>query len=763
MDEAHDIARATSGIAQTKPIIKPIAQIRRETEIQNKKLKKRHVDQAKGMKMLNEMGFSNCKAIKMDESNVKTETSSQPKNLDVYLSNCQNEALMNSILETQDKTTKFFDERYRDARKSEWDHFQRQIIESLTGASIGAMTSVRTEKQKQWAPSSTLKSISGIITSILSSKKERRFKSDLIRQFSQIADRQYPSTIDNPIPVIKSTWDILQKMLNDLSGWRQEFLASSMITGENITAIFQEAHTNPRSPRHVDLIRWLLIGSRSFINTETRKELGLNALLPFDALISKIRDFVISSFSQSASMTIIDKIPIWGVLFFLLKCGFIKEAQEFTRRCAGNTEFTTITRIVGGIDESKGSFQLSDEDAEILAQTLQALRPRSRDPFIELVFASFLPSNFQDTSVKINNTHVDEDLWIQITKILNTRSELLLEELKKLRNYRRHIPFRSPLYQFKDLILTLQFEEAVSFLHNTQFQPESLYFAIALHFHGLFRESDPTGQSMSFETLIQHHAKQLISSSVFDAARLILLMNDTNRRDELLLSFIIELRRFDLLGLSDNPDNAGNSILPLLPEGEDEVLLRKAAHKTKQLGLDDAISLFDACGDTDELFRLLVDKLVKSMPIPRERANAYEFAILFHEKNIEALPHSRFALKFTMCLDIAYFYLLSDSSPIDALNLAAESSLLPLTPNQIEMVVSNIGNLEEIAIALIPDFVLKGMEVVQAVLRDPRTSDLQATCVTAIETLLRFERDLPIRFPPNILEKMIRIQAESHK
>jgi len=70
------------------------------------------------------------------------------------------------------------------------------------------------------------------------------------------------------------------------------------------------------------------------------------------------------------------------------------------------------------IDEVNEEFQVSQDDAEMLAQNLQALRPRSRDPFIERVFASFLPSTFQDSSVKINNTDVDEDLWIQVFPLL---------------------------------------------------------------------------------------------------------------------------------------------------------------------------------------------------------------------------------------------------------------------------------------------------------------------------------------------------------
>ena len=48
MDEVLEIAKATSGIAQTKPIIRQLLQIQRETAAQNRKLKKHKVDQSKG-------------------------------------------------------------------------------------------------------------------------------------------------------------------------------------------------------------------------------------------------------------------------------------------------------------------------------------------------------------------------------------------------------------------------------------------------------------------------------------------------------------------------------------------------------------------------------------------------------------------------------------------------------------------------------------------------------------------------------------------
>ncbi|CAJ0641068.1 16491_t:CDS:10 [Entrophospora sp. SA101] len=199
-----------------------------------------------------------------------------------------------------------------------------------------------------------------------------------------------------------------------------------------------------------------------------------------------------------------DNIPIWGLIYVLIRQGYYNEAMEVMEKFAKNflaedlTFLTNFKQFISN-DNSLPSIERQKFIAEIKLKT--KLIVQSQDPYKSLIYQIVaqleeLPQKPQTHTLgcirEIESIHGGVNDVVTLSSFQN---EILSFGPKHFTSNGRN-----PIKYFYALLLSLQFERALDYLCQTEYVVEAVHFAIALAYYGLLRiPEDGEALSLFFE------------------------------------------------------------------------------------------------------------------------------------------------------------------------------------------------------------------------------------------------------------------------
>ncbi|CAG8522504.1 2009_t:CDS:10, partial [Ambispora leptoticha] len=232
---------------------------------------------------------------------------------------------------------------------------------------------------------------------------------------------------------------------------------------------------------------------------------------------------------------IAEKIPLWGVIFTLTRCGNLTEALAVARdyeRHLHRNDKTFITYFAEYLQRKR---RLPREQREqLVADVKQRVKLSAKHPqdYYKLTMYHILA---QLPLTTIPNTAIpstEDYLWFNLTivqhgkEVGGTGNESLT-----VGNFQKHIiqfgpntytsDGKEPVQYFRALLISAQFERAVDYLNKTDFSVEAVHFGIALAYYGLLRvpenqdamatlleNSDGISAYLNFNGLIYHYVER---------------------------------------------------------------------------------------------------------------------------------------------------------------------------------------------------------------------------------------------------------------
>ncbi|KAI8379326.1 Nup93/Nic96-domain-containing protein [Radiomyces spectabilis] len=205
-----------------------------------------------------------------------------------------------------------------------------------------------------------------------------------------------------------------------------------------------------------------------------------------------------------ARLEIVNDMPIWLLVYLLLRCGRPKSALKYITETYANFSdcpllITSLQEYVNSADQCLSK---KSRDAVVTQYQQFAYGQNTVDPYKQAVFKIIGRCELNKKNLEVTRT-TEDYLWLQLTLIREKNAEEFGYERYQLRDLQALIvengpqPFEAqnsnPWVYFKVLLCTLQFERAIHYLYSKPTaQVEAVHFAIALVYHGLLNtNADP--------------------------------------------------------------------------------------------------------------------------------------------------------------------------------------------------------------------------------------------------------------------------------
>ncbi|KAG9302164.1 hypothetical protein G9A89_020598 [Geosiphon pyriformis] len=230
-----------------------------------------------------------------------------------------------------------------------------------------------------------------------------------------------------------------------------------------------------------------------------------------------------------------EKIPIWGVIFTLIRVGLLNEALEVARdneRLFHRNDKPFLTYFTDYVQKNR---RLSrDTREQLVAEIKQRIKLSAKHPqdYYKLtvyhILAQLSLTTFPNTAIP----STEDYLWFNLMIIQYDNSESdSINETVFARDFQKYIvqfgpnsytsDGKDPVQYFKVLLISAQFERAVDYLVKTDFSVEAVHFGIALAYYGLLRapdsqetmamlveSSDGISAYLNFNALIYNYAQR---------------------------------------------------------------------------------------------------------------------------------------------------------------------------------------------------------------------------------------------------------------
>lgn len=270
----------------------------------------------------------------------------------------------------------------------------------------------------------------------------------------------------------------------------------------------------------------LISGSKKFLETSFSKYIDNTiSYFPRDAQlggkpsnIDRIKTFLHirmkrGSPNELQKMDLIDGTPIWACIFYLFRCGFLREAYHF----ASQFEFHLLKSEPNFIAYLKAFIETEDNfisgtlKAQIQSDYSQRLIIGNQDPFKMTLLKILGRCDLSKKTVPEVITTTQDYIWLQLWLIkegqdsLSTSSSYNLAALQKLvldfgpKHF--NPKNNNPVQYFETLLTVGLFEDAVAYLFESSHQLDAIHFAIALFYHGTINAT-PNPSSSDWETVV---------------------------------------------------------------------------------------------------------------------------------------------------------------------------------------------------------------------------------------------------------------------
>lgn len=383
--------------------------------------------------------------------------------------------------------------------------------------------------------------------------------------------------------------------------------------------------------------------------------------------VSKIKGFVNIRFSKHGQWTmpnfeLINGSPVWVILFFLLRAGFLQEAVQYSHQ---NELY--LTKFEKNWCSYISAYAASPDRVlpRQLAERLQnefdhriKFVSESTDPFKHALYKIIGRCDLSRKTLHGILSVTEDWMWLQLSLAREADKDepgyqhFDLGTLQStLAHYgpRHFSPKNNALLYFQVLLLSGQFERAVHYLASHSWT-DAVHFAVILSYYGLLRvaSAHPEAESqllvvdeksfqINFAALLQIYAKQIQSHSAIAAVEylsLICLNTDVpevgvSQRTACHASIraaILQTRDFTMLLGDIRTDGAREpgfieKRLPLLELKDERQYLRaiieNAAAMSEQEGrISDAILLYHLSEEYDTVVGIINDSLGESLLDP---------------------------------------------------------------------------------------------------------------------------------------------------
>jgi nuclear pore complex protein Nup93 len=292
---------------------------------------------------------------------------------------------------------------------------------------------------------------------------------------------------------------------------------------------------------------------------------------------------------------------------------------------------------------------------------------------------------------------------------------------------------RSPYLYFQLLLLTQQFERAITYLRSLPgFEVDAVHFALALHHYGLLRapsggHADPRADAapvwsaeaanaaqatFNFVRFVRDYAASFEDRAPLDALQYLYLIDDDERdsppelaRHAAIAAQLLRAHDFaELVGQTGADGERAPGLLDrfLAPKSVKHVAALAARVAAEQGRTFEALALYDVCGDAARLLQLLAAELARLLPTTgAERMQVFSWAWAAHTKYSKReytnADEHQSAIAFEQMLRLVEFFeLYRAANWPDALRSVEQHALVPL---QMEF-VAEVRTLSSLSLSL---------------------------------------------------------------
>ncbi|KAL0482088.1 nuclear pore complex protein Nup93 [Acrasis kona] len=312
---------------------------------------------------------------------------------------------------------------------------------------------------------------------------------------------------------VMNCWDLLKKMVDEPSLERR--------------GVFE-----------VDKYRSLTNGAKEYFekNYELFIREQLNRISPTSQLgptdnIELVRRFIEcktknnnGSYPPEINKEIWQDVPVWALIFYLLRCGFNREAFQVAESSSVSTGGDVVPKDV--VSKLQAMAQQSDSDRIQVERSSNTTDHRNNtghesDYFKEAVYMIIGKYDYKRTIPTAVSKSTDDWIWFRLCLINLGDSQRRLEELQQVITKYGPAHFcrnKNTLLYFKLLLATKQFELAIEYLCGRDidgYQVEATHFAIAMYRYGLINISDSINDPLLKTASDVMHQKQKILNIQF--------------------------------------------------------------------------------------------------------------------------------------------------------------------------------------------------------------------------------------------------------
>ncbi|KAJ1673670.1 nuclear pore complex subunit [Spiromyces aspiralis] len=225
---------------------------------------------------------------------------------------------------------------------------------------------------------------------------------------------------------------------------------------------------------------------------------------------NKIRSFLKLKFSSSKNnpdyLEVYNDDAIWAHMYYLLRTGNLKEMLKYARAiedAVADSDPYFIVYLKKYVDSSDHT--LLPSDRERLQSSFNAMKssPSSIDPYKFAIYKILGRCDLTKKTVPHTVRTTEDYIWLQLMLVradesadVPAASRYTLRDLQRLllkfgpKHFDPH--GNNPLLYFRVLLLSLQFEQAINHLVQSEvYQVDAMHFAVALAYYNYLRRISP--------------------------------------------------------------------------------------------------------------------------------------------------------------------------------------------------------------------------------------------------------------------------------
>ena len=423
------------------------------------------------------------------------------------------------------------------------------------------------------------------------------------------------------------------------------------------------------SPGRAQWNKILVNGSKKYFETSYSKYIDSTiSCFPRDALlggkpsnVDRIKTFLHIRMKRGSpmdmqKMDLIEGTPIWACIFYLFRCGYLREAYQFACQYEFHllkSEPNFIAYLKAFI-ETEDNFLTGSLKAQIQSDYSQRLIVGNQDPYKMTLLKILGRCDLSKKTVPEVITTTQDYIWLQLWLVKDAQdsgSPYNLAVLQKLvldfgpKHF--NPKGNNPVQYFETLLTVGLFEDAVAYLYDSpHHQLDAIHFALVLFYHGTanaipspanstewetivtLKEPGPTQTTtrcLNFFKLISSIAKAFSAADVIDAIQYYLTLPlaphgytsicQESIRDAILSSGSISALLGDTAADGSKRPGIIAKFSPLMAAGEDQrrfihSLTQSAAAKCeKDDKYLDAIHLYNLCYEYDKVIQIVCRKM----------------------------------------------------------------------------------------------------------------------------------------------------------